>query len=195
MTIDIRSDTVTKPSPEMRRAIAEAEVGDDFLDGDPTTRRLEEAVAQLLGKERAIFFPSGTMANQCAIWTLSERGTEIYADYGSHINDWEMVGAAAIAGVQLRTVQGEGPMMDAQSLERAFRAPSSSAPSTISNCISPPSNPVSPLASVASIRNRPAPGNADSRSSEPSLAPREPSPPWKSSNSSPASARPSPGNS
>ncbi|MEP7384724.1 MAG: GntG family PLP-dependent aldolase [Gemmatimonadota bacterium] len=135
MTIDIRSDTVTKPSPAMRRAIAEADVGDDFLDGDPTTRTLEALVAELLGKERALFFPSGTMANQCAIWTLSERGTEIYADVGSHINDWEMVGAAAIAGVQLRTVQGEGPMMDAQSLERAFRAPSPSAPRASLVCL------------------------------------------------------------
>lgn len=157
MTIDIRSDTVTKPSPEMRRAIAEAEVGDDFLDGDPTTRRLEEAVAQLLGKERAIFCPSGTMANQCAIWTLSERGTEIYADYGSHINDWEMVGAAAIAGVQLRTVQGEGPMMDAQSLERAFRAPSSSAPRASLVCLENTHNGagglVTPLAGIRAMHD------------------------------------------
>jgi threonine aldolase len=71
MTIDIRSDTVTKPSAEMRRAIAEAEVGDDYLDGDPTTRRLETRTADLLGKEAAIFFPSGTMANQAASWALS----------------------------------------------------------------------------------------------------------------------------
>lgn len=135
MTIDIRSDTVTKPSAAMRRAIAEAEVGDDYLDGDPTTRRLEALVAELLGKERALFFPSGTMANQCAIWTLAERGTEMYADYGSHINDWEMVGAAALAGVQLRTVQGEGPMMDAPSLERAFRPRSPSAPRASLVCL------------------------------------------------------------
>lgn len=157
MTIDIRSDTVTKPSPEMRRAIAEAEVGDDFLDGDPTTRQLEETVASLLGKERALFFPSGTMANQCAIWTLSERGTEIYADYGSHINDWEMVGAAAIAGVQLRTVQGDGPMMDAQSLERAFRAPSSSAPRASLVCLENTHNGagglVTPLAGVRAMHD------------------------------------------
>ena len=98
MPIDIRSDTVTRPTPAMRRAIAEAEVGDDYLDGDPTTRRLEARVAELLGKERALFFPSGTMANQCAINVLSRRGTEIFADISSHIVDWEMVGAAAVSG-------------------------------------------------------------------------------------------------
>lgn len=121
MTIDIRSDTVTRPSPEMRRAIAEAEVGDDVLDGDPTTRRLEVLVAQLLGKEQALFCPSGTMANQVAIWTLGEPGTEMLVDANAHIVDREMAGAAALSGVQLRLVVGDGPMMDAGSLDRAFR--------------------------------------------------------------------------
>ena len=97
MQIDLRSDTVTKPTAGMRRAIASAEVGDDYLDGDPTTRKLEEQVAHLLGKERALFFPSGTMANQCAIAVLSERGTEIYADQFSHIVEREMAGAAGLA--------------------------------------------------------------------------------------------------
>jgi threonine aldolase len=105
----------------MRRAIASAEVGDDYLDGDPTTRRLEETVASLLGKERALFFPSGTMANQCAIAVLSEPGTEMYADHSSHIVEREMAGAAGLSGVQIRTVTGDGPMMDAGALARAFR--------------------------------------------------------------------------
>lgn len=121
MPIDLRSDTVTKPSAAMRRAIAEAEVGDDYLDGDPTTRRLEEAVAGLLGRERGLFFPSGTMANQCAIGALSQPGTEIYADQNSHIVDREMVGAAVVSGVQVRTVGGDGPMMDSGSLARMMR--------------------------------------------------------------------------
>ncbi len=155
--IDIRSDTVTKPSTAMRRAIAEAEVGDDYLDGDPTTRRLEERVASMLGKERALFCPSGTMANQCAIWALAERGTEIYADFGSHINDWEMLGAAAIAGVQLRTVQGEGPMMDAQSLERAFRPRAASAPRPSLVCLENTHNGagglVTPLAGIKAMHD------------------------------------------
>ena len=105
----------------MRRAIASAEVGDDYLDGDPTTRRLEGQVAALLGKERALFFPSGTMANQCAIAVLSEPGTEIYADQAAHIVEREMAGAAALSGVQVRTVVSDGPMMDATALSRAFR--------------------------------------------------------------------------
>lgn len=121
MVIDLRSDTVTRPTAGMRRAIASAEVGDDYLDGDPTTRRLEEQVANLLGKDRALFFPSGTMANQCAIFVLSEPGTEIYADLYSHIVEREMAGAAALSGVQIRTVRSEGPMMDATGLSRAFR--------------------------------------------------------------------------
>jgi len=157
MPIDLRSDTVTRPSPAMRRAIAEAEVGDDYLDGDPTTRKLESLVAELLGKERALFFPSGTMANQCAIWTLAERGTEIYADLISHINDWEMVGAASLAGVQLRTVQGEGPMMDAQSLERAFRPKAPSAPRPSLVCLENTHNGagglVTPLAGIKAMHD------------------------------------------
>ena len=157
MSIDIRSDTVTKPSPEMRRAIAEAAVGDDVLDGDPTTRRLEETVARLLGKERALFCPSATMANQCAIWTLAERGTEVYADFGSHINDKEMAGAAAIVGVQLRTVIGDGPMMDAQSLERAFRAPAADAPRASLVCLENTHNGagglVTPLAGIRAMHD------------------------------------------
>ncbi|HEY5546357.1 MAG TPA: GntG family PLP-dependent aldolase [Gemmatimonadaceae bacterium] len=121
MLIDLRSDTVTRPTAGMRRAIASAEVGDDYLDGDPTTRRLEEQVAHLLGKDRALFFPSGTMANQCAISVLSEAGTEIHADQYAHIVEREMAGAAALSGVQIRTVRSEGPMMDASSLSRSFR--------------------------------------------------------------------------
>ncbi|MCC6318710.1 MAG: aminotransferase class I/II-fold pyridoxal phosphate-dependent enzyme [Gemmatimonadaceae bacterium] len=135
--IDIRSDTVTRPSPGMRQAIATAEVGDDYLDGDPTTRRLEVRVAELLGKEKGLFFPSGTMANQTAVWTLSEPGTEVYADLNAHLVDREMVAAAVIAGVQMRTVQGEGPMMDSGSLERVFR----------------PASPFSPRASLVCLEN------------------------------------------
>ncbi len=135
MPIDIRSDTVTKPTPGMRRAIAEAEVGDDVLDGDPTTGRLEARVAEMLGKERAIFFPSGTMANQCAIAVLTDPGTEIYADASSHIVELEMAGAAALAGVQIRTVSGEGPMMDAAALERYFRPPNAFLPRATLVCL------------------------------------------------------------
>lgn len=124
MPIDLRSDTVTKPSAAMRAAMAAAEVGDDVLDGDPTVRRLEERVAQLLGKERALFFPSGTMANQSGVWLLAEHGTEILLDAGSHILHYEAAGAAALAGVQVRPVQGSGPVMLAPDLKAALRPPS-----------------------------------------------------------------------
>src|SRR5678816_1432338 len=100
--IDLRSDTVTQPTEAMRRAMADAEVGDDVLDGDPTVRRLEARVAALLGKEAGLFFPSGTMANQTAIWVQSVPGTEVVLDASAHIIHWEMAGAAALSGVQIR---------------------------------------------------------------------------------------------
>ncbi|AHG90417.1 aromatic amino acid beta-eliminating lyase/threonine aldolase [Gemmatirosa kalamazoonensis] len=84
--------------------MADAEVGDDVLDGDPTVRRLEARACELLGKERALFFPTGTMANQTALWLLARRGTEILLDGASHIMDWEHAAAAALVGVQVRPV-------------------------------------------------------------------------------------------
>ena len=111
--IDLRSDTVTRPTVAMRRAMADAEVGDDVLDGDPTTRRLESLVAEMLGKERALFFPTGTMANQAAIWLLSRPGTEILVDGDAHIVTSEMAGAAAFSGVQVRVVRAARAVMNA----------------------------------------------------------------------------------
>ena len=75
--VDLRSDTVTRPSPAMRHAMAEADVGDDVLDGDPTTRRLEERIADVTGMEAALFFPSGVAANQTAVWVLAERARQL----------------------------------------------------------------------------------------------------------------------
>lgn len=112
----------------MRAAMANAEVGDDVLDGDPTTARLEATVAELLGKEAALFFPSGTMANQTAIWVHSQPGTEILVDADAHIVHWEIAGAAALCGVQIRPVRGATSVMTARDLEAAIRSPSSHAP-------------------------------------------------------------------
>lgn len=120
--IDLRSDTVTKPTPAMRRAMAEAEVGDDVLDGDPTVKRLESRVAEMLGKPTALFFPTGTMANQAALWLQGEPGTEVYCHDDSHIVNWEIAGTAALAGLQVRVVRG-GPVLDAEALHAAFRRP------------------------------------------------------------------------
>ena len=135
MPIDLRSDTVTRPTPAMRRAMAEADVGDDVLDGDPTVRRLEETVARMLGKDRALFFPSGTMANQAAIWLLAERGTEILLDEGAHIVHYEVAGAAAVCGVQVRTVRGASGVIDAASLRSTMRVPSPHVPRASLVCI------------------------------------------------------------
>jgi threonine aldolase len=132
--IDLRSDTVTKPSAGMRKAMAEAEVGDDVLDGDPTTRRLEERTAQVLGQERALFFPSGSMANQAAIWALGERGTEMYVHDDSHIVNLEMGGLSAIGGMQPRLLQG-APRVTRDSLIRAMRSPGRDFPRATLLCL------------------------------------------------------------
>jgi threonine aldolase len=132
--IDLRSDTVTRPTPAMRKAIAEAEVGDDVLDGDPTVRRLEERVAAMLGKPKALFFPTGTMANQAALWMLGTPGTEVYCHDDSHIVNWEIAGTAALAGLQVRVVRG-GPVMTASDLRATFRSPSPHAPRASLVCV------------------------------------------------------------
>jgi threonine aldolase len=121
MPIDLRSDTVTKPTPGMRAAMAAADVGDDERDGDPTTRRLEERVARMLGKEDSLFFPSGVMANQAAVWLLAPRATEVLADVDAHIVHSEIAGVAALAGAQILAVVPEGRVMSANDLRRAFR--------------------------------------------------------------------------
>lgn len=126
--LDLRSDTVTKPTAAMRRAMADAEVGDDVLEGDPTTRRLEAIVAERLGKEAALFFPSGSMANQAAIWVHSSPGTEILVDADAHIYHWEIAAAAGLCGVQCRPVRGATPVMRAQDLTAWIRTPSIHAP-------------------------------------------------------------------
>jgi threonine aldolase len=152
--IDLRSDTVTRPTPAMRRAMADADVGDDVLDGDPTTRRLEELTCELLGTERALFFPSGTMANQTALWLLARRGTEILVDPASHIVDWEIAGAAALAGVQVRpvTLRAGQPVMDAASLaDTASSVGSRSSLVCIENTHNGAGGVVTPLAQLREI--------------------------------------------
>jgi threonine aldolase len=119
--IDLRSDTVTKPGAAMRRAIADAEVGDDERDGDPTTLRLEARVADLLGKEAALFFPSGVMGNQAAVCLLAKPGTEVFVDWDAHIVEGEMAGIAALAGAQIRAVTPSGRVTTAADLRRYVR--------------------------------------------------------------------------
>jgi threonine aldolase len=104
MRVDLRSDTVTTPTPEMRRAMADAEVGDDAYGEDPTVRRLESLAAALLGTEAALYVPSGTMANQVALRTLGVPGTEVLCGARAHVYRHERAAAAVNAGVQLRTL-------------------------------------------------------------------------------------------
>lgn len=154
--IDLRSDTVTRPTPAMRKAMAEAEVGDDVLDGDPTVRRLEETVAAMLGKPKGLFFPTGTMANQAALWLLGESGTEVYCHDDSHIVNWEIAGTAALAGLQVRLVRG-APVLDPDALRAAFRPASPHAPRATLVCAENTHNGaggmVTPLATLQKIRD------------------------------------------
>ena len=105
--IDLRSDTVTLPTPTMRRAMAEAVVGDDVYGEDPTVNTLQDEVARLLGKEAALFAPSGTMCNQIALAVLGRPGDEIICDRTAHIVCYEAGGVAANAGLNMITVDGD----------------------------------------------------------------------------------------
>src|SRR5215469_12856654 len=105
--IDLRSDTVTRPTAEMRRAMAEAEVGDDVYGEDPTINRLEERAAQIFGREAAIFVPSGTMGNQIAIRIHTQHGQEIICEERGHIFNYEMATLAAFSGCVVRPIYGE----------------------------------------------------------------------------------------
>jgi threonine aldolase len=118
--VDLRSDTVTRPTPAMRRAMAEAEVGDDVLGDDPTVRALEQQGAELLGKEAALFVPSGTMANQLAILLHCRGGDAALMEQSAHPFNYEAGGAALIAGVMIRTLPGERGWLDPEAVERAF---------------------------------------------------------------------------
>ena len=102
--VDLRSDTVTRPTPAMRRAMAEAEVGDDVFGDDPTVQRLERRVAELAGKEAGLYVPSGTMGNQLAVGCLTRPGDEIVLESESHIFRYEQGGVAANSGCQVRIV-------------------------------------------------------------------------------------------
>lgn len=119
--IDLRSDTFTKPTPGMRAAMAAAEVGDDVWHEDPTVNHLEEHVASMLGKEAAVFVPSGTMSNQIAVRAHTQPGDELICDTGCHINNYEAGGAAVLSGVTTKTVDGDFGILDVTQLEGKCR--------------------------------------------------------------------------
>lgn len=133
--IDLRSDTVTRPTDEMRRAMYEAEVGDDVYRDDPTVKRLEELASDAVGKEAALFVPSGTMGNQLAVMTHTRRGSEVIAEEKSHVVVYEVGAAAILSGVQIRTVRGDNGVMRADDLERAVRSENIHFPETGLVCL------------------------------------------------------------
>src|SRR5262245_37639610 len=119
--IDLRSDTVTKPTAAMRKAMAQAEVGDDVYGEDPTVNKLQETAAAVLSKKAALFVPSGTMANQLAIRSQTQPGQEVIVESKSHIVRYEQGAAGALSGVQLHWVIGDRGIMTAEQIEGAIR--------------------------------------------------------------------------
>jgi threonine aldolase len=118
-TIDLRSDTVTRPTPEMRRAMADAEVGDDVYGEDPTVARLERRAAELLGMEAALFVPSGTMGNAIAIRILTRRGDEVLVERRSHVVRYELSGMSVLSGVMPRVVDAPRGQLTAADVRAA----------------------------------------------------------------------------
>ncbi len=155
--VDLRSDTLTMPGPEMRRAMAEAELGDDVFGEDPSIRRLEERAAGLMGKDAAVFVASGTMGNLLAVLALARSGQEVIADADSHLFLSEGAGAAALGGVQVRQLPTETGVMDADQVRAAVRATDDyHQPLTAAVCVENTHNRhggvVWPLASLQAVR-------------------------------------------
>jgi threonine aldolase len=121
--IDLRSDTVTQPSETMRAAMAAAEVGDDVYGEDPSVNRLQDRVASLLGKEAALFVPSGVMANQISLKVHTQPGDEVIAESGSHVFNYETGAAAFISNVQIHTIEGKRGAFTAEQIPGAVRSP------------------------------------------------------------------------
>lgn len=133
--IDLRSDTVTKPSPGMRQAMANAEVGDDVFGEDPTINALQERCAKITGKQSAIYVPSGSMGNQLAIKSQTNPSDEIVLESESHILNYETSGPSFISGVQVFPVQGVNGILDAEDIKKHIRPSAYYFPSTVLICL------------------------------------------------------------
>ncbi len=133
--IDLRSDTVTKPTAAMREAMARAEVGDDVFGDDPTVRQLESRTAEVLGKEAALFVPSGTMANQLAIRGHTEPGDEVLVEANAHLYYYESGAPAALSGVMCRCLNGQRGVFSGADVEAALRPADQHFPRTRLVCL------------------------------------------------------------
>jgi len=133
--IDLRSDTVTLPTDEMREAMSNAEVGDDVYQEDPTVYRLEELAAKKIGKEAALFVPSGTMGNLIAVLTHCQRGDEVILEMDSHIYYYEVGGMSAVAGVIPRLIAGDKGILNPQDVKMALREINLHYPKTTLICV------------------------------------------------------------
>jgi threonine aldolase len=154
--IDLRSDTVTKPTDDMRKAMVRAEVGDDVYGEDPTVNRLQDMAAAMLGKRSALFVPSGTMANQLAIRCQTQPGQEVIVESKSHVVRYEQGAAGALAGVQLHWVTGERGIMTVEQVETAIRPNDAHSITTALICIENTHNAgggtIYPLSTIEKIR-------------------------------------------
>jgi len=119
--VDLRSDTLTRPTPEMRTAMANAEVGDDVYGEDPTVNRLQQRAAEIFGKEDALFVPTGCMGNLIAIKTWTHHGDEVICDEKSHVNLYELASMSAIAGCMPRVARGENGILNWKLIEAVTR--------------------------------------------------------------------------
>ncbi len=133
--VDFRSDTITQPTPEMRRVMAEAPVGDDVFGDDPTVNQLQEKVAELTGKEAALFVPSGTMGNQISINAHTAPGQEVIVEADAHIFYYECGAPAMLSGVQLRPLSGKLGVLTAEQIEAAIRPRDVHQPPTALICL------------------------------------------------------------
>jgi len=137
---DFYSDTKTKPTPDMRRAVLDCVVGDEQKNEDPTTSELCVRVARLLGKEAAVFLPSGTMCNEIAIKIHTNPGDEIICEQSSHIINFETGGPAALSGVMIRALDGENGMFETEQMLKALRPDSRYMPKTALMCVEQTAN-------------------------------------------------------
>jgi threonine aldolase len=155
MPIDLRSDTLTRPTAAMRRAMAEAEVGDDLWREDPTTKRLEAAVAERFGREAALFVPSGTMGNQVCLRLAARPGSEVLANEDNHIFWYESGAAPALSGIQLHAVAGERGRLDPAAVAARVRGAAYGVPTAavaVEQTHNRGGGAVHPLAELAELR-------------------------------------------